>query len=53
MRAGLPIREPQILAQWQEAGIYQKLREALRDAPHFVLHDGRPMQTASFILAMR
>ncbi|MEK9849408.1 MAG: isoleucine--tRNA ligase [Candidatus Puniceispirillum sp.] len=42
MRAGLPIREPQILAQWQEAGIYQKLRAARADAPHFVLHDGPP-----------
>ena len=42
MRGGLPKKEPEILAQWQEMDIYARLREARADAELFVLHDGPP-----------
>ena len=42
MRGNLPIREPQILQNWQDINIYEKLRDARKDAPTFVLHDGPP-----------
>ncbi len=42
MKADLPRREPAMLAQWQERGIYAKLRERSRGRPRFVLHDGPP-----------
>jgi isoleucyl-tRNA synthetase len=42
MKAGLPQKEPAILAKWQEAGLYQKLREARAGREKFILHDGPP-----------
>jgi isoleucyl-tRNA synthetase len=42
MRAGLPQKEPQLLARWASIGLYQRLREAARGRPKFVLHDGPP-----------
>src|SRR3984893_1855708 len=42
MRAGLPQREPELLARWEKLGIYQRLREAGRGRVKFVLHDGPP-----------
>ncbi len=42
MRAGLPQKEPQILARWAEIGLYERLRDAGRGRPKFVLHDGPP-----------
>jgi isoleucyl-tRNA synthetase len=42
MKAGLPQKEPGILARWQEMGLYQKLREARRGREKFILHDGPP-----------
>ncbi|HWM82574.1 MAG TPA: class I tRNA ligase family protein, partial [Pseudolabrys sp.] len=42
MRAGLPQKEPAILARWQQQGLYRQLRDAARDRPKFVLHDGPP-----------
>ncbi len=42
MRAGLPQREPEILARWNEIGLYRRLREAARGRAKFVLHDGPP-----------
>ncbi|NDE41398.1 MAG: isoleucine--tRNA ligase, partial [Betaproteobacteria bacterium] len=42
MRADLPKREPGWVKAWDEAGTYQKLRDARRNAPKFVLHDGPP-----------
>ncbi|HUS52654.1 MAG TPA: class I tRNA ligase family protein, partial [Thermohalobaculum sp.] len=41
MRAGLPAREPEWLARWEEMGIYDRLR-AKPDRKPFVLHDGPP-----------
>tara|TARA_R110002124_G_scaffold11597_11_gene55215 strand:+ start:4194 stop:7100 length:2907 start_codon:yes stop_codon:yes gene_type:complete len=41
MRAGLPKREPDWLAKWEQIGLYDRLREKEGRAP-FVLHDGPP-----------
>ena len=42
MRAGLPKKEPEILASWQQVDLYRKLRETRQGAPKFILHDGPP-----------
>ena len=42
MRGGLPKKEPELLARWQEIGLYERLPEAGRGKPKFVLHDGPP-----------
>ncbi|MFN3520898.1 MAG: isoleucine--tRNA ligase [Phenylobacterium sp.] len=44
MRAGLPQKEPQILARWEAEGLYHQLRKTRQaaGAPLFVLHDGPP-----------
>jgi isoleucyl-tRNA synthetase len=42
MRAGLPQKEPELLARWQKLDIYRRLREAGRGRAKFVLHDGPP-----------
>jgi isoleucyl-tRNA synthetase len=42
MKAGLPQKEPAILARWQDEDIYAKTREARRGREKFILHDGPP-----------
>jgi isoleucyl-tRNA synthetase len=42
MRAGLPQREPEILARWNAIGLYQRLRKEAAGRAKFVLHDGPP-----------
>ena len=42
MRGNLPQSEPKRLATWAGQGIYEQLREARKDAPKFILHDGPP-----------
>jgi isoleucyl-tRNA synthetase len=42
MRAGLPQKEPEILARWEKLGLYARLREDAKGRPKFVLHDGPP-----------
>ncbi|MCB2028445.1 MAG: isoleucine--tRNA ligase, partial [Rhodoferax sp.] len=42
MRGDLPKREPVWAKEWDEQGIYKQLRDARRDAPKFILHDGPP-----------
>src|SRR5262245_38565112 len=42
MRAGLPKKEPEILARWQKLDLYQRLRAAARGRAKFILHDGPP-----------
>jgi isoleucyl-tRNA synthetase len=42
MRAGLPQKEPEILARWQKLGLYAQLRAAAQGRPRFILHDGPP-----------
>ena len=42
MKANLPQREPQLLKEWEEKKIYQKLREQSKNRKSFILHDGPP-----------
>ena len=42
MRGGLPTKEPQIQAQWDEMDINKLVNERTKDRPHFILHDGPP-----------
>ena len=42
MRASLPVREPNMLKDWEEKDIYNKLIEKNKDKPLYVLHDGPP-----------
>jgi isoleucyl-tRNA synthetase len=42
MRAGLPQKEPELLARWEKIGLYEKLRAAAKGRTRFVLHDGPP-----------
>ena len=42
MKAGLPQKEPGILARWQAEGLYEQTRAARAGAPKFILHDGPP-----------
>ncbi|WP_159589559.1 isoleucine--tRNA ligase [Chelativorans xinjiangense] len=42
MRAGLPAKEPELVARWQKMGLYKRLRAEAKGRPLFVLHDGPP-----------
>lgn len=42
MRGNLPQREPEILKEWEENKLYEKVQEARAGRPQFVLHDGPP-----------
>lgn len=42
MKADLPVREPEIQARWDAMGLYERIQEARKDAPTYVLHDGPP-----------
>ena len=44
MRAGLPKREPEWLARWEEIGVYDRLRDKAKVETRepFTLHDGPP-----------
>lgn len=42
MRGDLATREPEILAQWDQIGLYARIQEARQGAPLWVLHDGPP-----------
>jgi isoleucyl-tRNA synthetase len=42
MKAGLPQKEPGILAKWEADGLYHRLREARAGREKFILHDGPP-----------
>ncbi|MBI3610315.1 MAG: isoleucine--tRNA ligase [Nitrospirae bacterium] len=42
MKANLNQKEPQLLAQWDRDGLYERLREQNRDRPRYILHDGPP-----------
>ena len=53
MRAGLPQKEPEILARWQKLGLYQRLREAAQGRPKFILHDGPPYANGNIHIGTR
>lgn len=42
MRAGLPQKEPETVARWQQMGLYKQLRASAAGREKFVLHDGPP-----------
>ena len=42
MRAGLPKKEPEILAEWERIGLEKRLREDRKGKEKFILHDGPP-----------
>ncbi len=42
MRGDLARREPVWVKKWQDARLYQRVREAARGRPKFILHDGPP-----------
>ena len=42
MKASLAQREPERIRQWQETGLYGKIRAASAGRPRFILHDGPP-----------
>ena len=42
MKANLPQNEPKMLARWEQASIYERIREARKGSPTYILHDGPP-----------
>ncbi len=42
MRGNLAQREPEMLKQWEQMGLYQKIRTASQGRDKFILHDGPP-----------
>src|SRR4029079_18590634 len=42
MKANLPQREPDLLAWWDEIGLYARIQEAGKGRPRYLLHDGPP-----------
>ncbi|HVP52269.1 MAG TPA: class I tRNA ligase family protein, partial [Terriglobales bacterium] len=42
MKANLPQNEPKMLARWEELRLYDRIRQARKGAPIWVLHDGPP-----------
>ena len=42
MRAGLPKKEPELLAHWAKRDLFERQRIASAGRPPFVLHDGPP-----------
>jgi len=42
MKANLAAREPEMLAEWERAGLYRQIQASRKEAPLYVLHDGPP-----------
>jgi isoleucyl-tRNA synthetase len=42
MKANLPQNEPKMLARWEQERIYERIREARKGSPAYILHDGPP-----------
>jgi isoleucyl-tRNA synthetase len=42
MKANLANREPEMLKQWEESGLYERIQEHTAGRPLFILHDGPP-----------
>ena len=42
MRAGLPQKEPGLLAKWEESRLYEEIIRRNEGKPLYVLHDGPP-----------
>ena len=42
MKANLTQKEPEFLKKWEKEGMYEKVMEATKDRPTYILHDGPP-----------
>jgi isoleucyl-tRNA synthetase len=42
MKANLPQNEPKMLAHWEQMKIYERIRQARKGSPRYILHDGPP-----------
>jgi isoleucyl-tRNA synthetase len=42
MKASLPQKEPEIIKNWQQIKVYQKIRAKMKGKQKFILHDGPP-----------
>jgi isoleucyl-tRNA synthetase len=42
MKANLSQKEPQLLAQWDRDGLYERLQRQNQNRPRYILHDGPP-----------
>lgn len=42
MKANLPQREPDLLTWWEQERLYERIQEAGKERPLYVLHDGPP-----------
>ncbi|MCZ6448739.1 MAG: class I tRNA ligase family protein, partial [Alphaproteobacteria bacterium] len=42
MKAGLPAREPDLLARWERIGLWKRLRAQSAGREPYILHDGPP-----------
>jgi len=42
MKANLPQREPELLAWWENVHLYERIQEAGKGRPRYLLHDGPP-----------
>ncbi|MGQ0677111.1 MAG: isoleucine--tRNA ligase, partial [Rhodospirillales bacterium] len=47
MKAGLPAREPELLAHWRKIGLWKRLRAESKGREKFILHDGPPYANAN------
>ena len=47
MRAGLPKREPELLARWKKIDVYHTLLKKNEGKPRFNLHDGPPFSNGA------
>ena len=42
MKASLGQLEPRLLKHWDDTGLYQRIRQARKGRPTYILHDGPP-----------
>ena len=42
MKANLPQNEPKMLERWEQMKLYERIRQARKGSPRFILHDGPP-----------
>ncbi len=47
MRAGLPKREPEMLAAWEKLDLYHEMLKRNEGKPRFILHDGPPFSNGN------
>ncbi len=50
MKANLTRKEPELLEQWENMGLYDKIRKSARGREKYILHDGRPYANGSIHL---